>query len=88
MILDSSAIVAVMLDEPERADLVIVALFLSLWVQIAASADGLSAAESAAKQGALFGVVRSGAGRRPGRCDQGKNNAFGRSGNHREVANR
>jgi MFS family permease len=41
-----------------RADLVIVALFLSLWVQIAASADGFSAAESAAKQGALFGIVQ------------------------------
>lgn len=41
-----------------RADLVIVALFLSLWVQTAAIADGYSAADAAAKQGALFGIVQ------------------------------
>jgi MFS family permease len=41
-----------------RADLVIVALFLALWVQNAAIADGFSAAEAAARQGALFGVVQ------------------------------
>ncbi len=41
-----------------RADLVIVALFLSLWVQTAAIADGYSAAEATAKQGALFGIVQ------------------------------
>ncbi len=41
-----------------RADLVIVALFLALWVQSAAIADGYSAAEAAARQGALFGIVQ------------------------------
>jgi MFS family permease len=41
-----------------RADLVIVALFLSLWVQTAAIADGYTAAEATAKQGALFGIVQ------------------------------
>ncbi|MEN9788787.1 MAG: hypothetical protein RLZZ473_851 [Pseudomonadota bacterium] len=41
-----------------RADLVIVALFLSLWVQLAATADGLGAADAAALQGALFGIVQ------------------------------
>jgi MFS family permease len=41
-----------------RADLVIVALFLSLWVQSAALADGASAAEATARQGALFGIVQ------------------------------
>jgi MFS family permease len=41
-----------------RADLVIVALFLSLWVQSAALADGATAAEASARQGALFGVVQ------------------------------
>ena len=41
-----------------RADLVIVALFLSLWVQTAALADGLDPAAAAAKQGALFGIVQ------------------------------
>ncbi|MCU0759169.1 MAG: MFS transporter [Steroidobacteraceae bacterium] len=41
-----------------RADLVIVALFLSLWVQTAAIADGYNAADAAAKQGALFGIVQ------------------------------
>jgi MFS family permease len=41
-----------------RADLVIVALFLSLWVQSAAVADGASAAEATARQGALFGIVQ------------------------------
>lgn len=41
-----------------RADLVIVALFLALWVQNAAIADGYSAAEAAARQGALFGIVQ------------------------------
>jgi MFS family permease len=44
-----------------RADLVIVALFLSLWVQTAAMADGLGAADAAAKQGALFGIVQGSA---------------------------
>ena len=43
---------------PSRADLVIVALFLSLWVQLAATADGLGAADAAALQGALFGIVQ------------------------------
>jgi MFS family permease len=41
-----------------RADLVIVALFLSLWVQSAALADGATPAEASARQGALFGVVQ------------------------------
>ncbi len=41
-----------------RADLVIVALFLSLWVQTAAIADGATAAEAASRQGALFGIVQ------------------------------
>ncbi|MBM4212955.1 MAG: MFS transporter [Gammaproteobacteria bacterium] len=41
-----------------RADLVIVALFLSLWVQTAAIADGATAAEASARQGALFGIVQ------------------------------
>jgi MFS family permease len=41
-----------------RADLVIVALFLSLWVQSAAIADGYTAAEATSKQGALFGIVQ------------------------------
>ncbi len=41
-----------------RADLVIVALFLALWVQNAAIADGYTAAEAAARQGALFGIVQ------------------------------
>ncbi|MFO1428238.1 MAG: hypothetical protein U1F11_14970 [Steroidobacteraceae bacterium] len=41
-----------------RADLVIVALFLSLWVTNAAMADGASAADATAKQGALFGIVQ------------------------------
>jgi MFS family permease len=41
-----------------RADLVIVALFLSLWVQTAAIADGASVTEAAARQGALFGIVQ------------------------------
>jgi MFS family permease len=44
-----------------RADLVIVALFLSLWVQTAAIADGYSAAEATSKQGALFGIVQGSA---------------------------
>ncbi len=44
-----------------RADLVIVTLFLSLWVQSAAIADGLSPAAAAAKQGALFGIVQGSA---------------------------
>ncbi len=39
----------------------IVALFLSLWVQTAAMADGLGAADAAAKQGALFGIVQGSA---------------------------
>lgn len=41
-----------------RADLVIVALFLSLWVQTAAVADGATPAEASARQGALFGIVQ------------------------------
>ncbi|MCS6947757.1 MAG: MFS transporter [Steroidobacteraceae bacterium] len=41
-----------------RADLVIVALFLALWAQNAAVADGFSAAEAARKQGILFAVVQ------------------------------
>jgi MFS family permease len=41
-----------------RADLVIVALFLSLWVQTAAIADGATAAEASSRQGALFGIVQ------------------------------
>lgn len=41
-----------------RADLVIIALFLALWVTIAARADGLSTTEATAKIGALFGVVQ------------------------------
>jgi MFS family permease len=41
-----------------RADLVIVALFLSLWVQTAAVADGATAAEASSRQGALFGIVQ------------------------------
>lgn len=44
-----------------RADLVIVALFLSLWVQTAAIADGYTAAEATSKQGALFGIVQGSA---------------------------
>ena len=36
----------------------IVALFLSLWVQSAAIADGYSAADATARQGALFGIVQ------------------------------
>jgi len=44
-----------------RADLVIVALFLSLWVQTAALADGATAAEATARQGALFGIVQGSA---------------------------
>jgi MFS family permease len=41
-----------------RADLVIVALFLALWFNQAAMADGYSPAEALAKQGALFGIVQ------------------------------
>jgi MFS family permease len=41
-----------------RADLVIVALFLSLWVTNAAMAHGASAADATAKQAALFGIVQ------------------------------
>jgi MFS family permease len=41
-----------------RADLVIVALFLTLWVSNAAIADGYTPSEAAAKQGALFGIVQ------------------------------
>lgn len=41
-----------------RADLVIVALFLSLWVQTSAIADGATAAEASSRQGALFGIVQ------------------------------
>jgi MFS family permease len=44
-----------------RADLVIVALFLSLWVQTAAIADGATAAEASSRQGALFGIVQGSA---------------------------
>jgi MFS family permease len=41
-----------------RADLVIVALFLALWVQSAAIVDGATPAEAAKMQGALFGIVQ------------------------------
>ena len=41
-----------------RADLVIVALFLALWVQIAAQAAGATQAEAAAKLGPIFGIVQ------------------------------
>jgi MFS family permease len=41
-----------------RADLVIVALFLALWVQSAAIADGATPTEAAKMQGALFGIVQ------------------------------
>jgi len=41
-----------------RADLVIVALFLSLWVQIAATAQGATQAEAAAKLAPVFGIVQ------------------------------
>jgi MFS family permease len=41
-----------------RADLVIVALFVSLWFNQAALADGYTPAQALAKQGALFGVVQ------------------------------
>lgn len=41
-----------------RADLVIVALFLALWVQLAAQAAGASQAEAAAKLGPIFGIVQ------------------------------
>jgi MFS family permease len=44
-----------------RADLVIVALFLSLWVQTVATGEGFSAPEAAQKQGMLFGVVQGAA---------------------------
>lgn len=44
-----------------RADLIIVALFLSLWVQSAALADGATAAEATSRQGALFGIVQGSA---------------------------
>ena len=44
-----------------RADLVIVALFLTLWVSNAAIADGFSAGEAAKRQGALFGIVQGSA---------------------------
>jgi MFS family permease len=41
-----------------RADLVIIALFLALWVQNAATDAGASAAEAAKMMGALFGIVQ------------------------------
>ena len=41
-----------------RADLVIVALFLALWVQLAAQAAGASQTEAAAKLGPIFGIVQ------------------------------
>jgi MFS family permease len=41
-----------------RADLVIVALFLALWAQTVAEADGFSPAEAAKEQGVLFAVVQ------------------------------
>jgi len=41
-----------------RADLIIVALFLSLWFNQAALADGYTPAEALAKQGALFAIVQ------------------------------
>jgi MFS family permease len=44
-----------------RADLVIVALFLALWVQSAAITDGATPAQAAKMQGALFGIVQGSA---------------------------
>ncbi len=44
-----------------RADLIIVTLFLSLWVQTSALKSGAGVAEAAARQGALFAVVQSAA---------------------------
>ncbi len=44
-----------------RADLVIVALFLTLWVSIAAVADGYTPGEALQKQGILFAVVQASA---------------------------
>lgn len=44
-----------------RADLVIVALFLALWVQGAAVIDGATPAEAVKMQGALFGIVQGSA---------------------------
>jgi MFS family permease len=41
-----------------RADIVIVTLFLALWAQNAAIADGFTAAEAAKKLGMLFGIVQ------------------------------
>jgi MFS family permease len=41
-----------------RADLVIMTLFLALWAQNAALADGSSPAEAAQKQGMLFGIIQ------------------------------
>jgi MFS family permease len=41
-----------------RADLVVVALFLSLWVQTSSLADGFTAAQAAKNQGVLFAVVQ------------------------------
>jgi MFS family permease len=44
-----------------RADLVIMAVFLALWAQNSALADGYSPAEAAQKQGLLFGIVQGSA---------------------------
>jgi MFS family permease len=44
-----------------RADLVIVALFLTAWVSVAAVADGYSPAEALKKQGILFAAVQASA---------------------------
>jgi MFS family permease len=44
-----------------RADLVIVALFLTLWVSVAAVADGYTPAQALQKQGILFAVVQASA---------------------------
>ena len=44
-----------------RADLVIVALFLALWAQLAAQADGFTAADAAKHQGLLFAIVQGSA---------------------------
>jgi MFS family permease len=41
-----------------RADIVIVTLFLALWAQNAALADGLPPAEAAKRMGMLFGIIQ------------------------------
>lgn len=44
-----------------RADLVIMTLFLALWAQDSALADGFSPGEAAQKQGILFGIIQGSA---------------------------